>query len=43
MANEHGVNHAATSAVLLGLVMRSFGLATGVGLGILLVSALFSL
>jgi hypothetical protein len=43
MVNENGVNHAATSAALLGLVMRSFGLATGVGLGILLVTALFSL
>jgi hypothetical protein len=43
MVNENGVNHAATSAVLLGLVVRSFGLATGVGFGILVVTALFSL
>ena len=43
MTHDNSVNHAETSAVLFGLVVRSFGLATGVGLGILLVSALFSL
>ena len=42
MTNEHHINHAATTAVLFTLVMRSFGLATGVGLGILLMSALFT-
>jgi hypothetical protein len=36
-------NHNATRVVLVGLIARSFGLATGVGLAILLASALFAL
>ena len=35
------VDHKATTSVLLGLIARSFGLAAGVGLAILLASALF--
>ncbi len=42
MTNDHHINHSATTVVLLGLIMRSFGLATCIGLGILLMSALFS-
>ena len=42
MTTENSINHAATTAVLLGLIVRSFGLATGVALGILAMSALFS-
>jgi len=42
MTNDNNLNYAATTGVLVGLVMRSFGLAAGVGLGILLMSALFS-
>jgi hypothetical protein len=35
-------NHRATTVVVFGLIARSFGLAAGVGLAILLASALFS-
>ena len=36
------LNHKATTGVLVGLIARSFGLAAGVGLGILLASSLFT-
>jgi len=35
-------NHKATTVVVVGLIARSFGLATGIALAILLASALFS-
>jgi len=35
-------SHKATTVVVVGLIARSFGLATGVALAILLASALFS-
>ena len=41
MTNEHSVS-AATCAMLGSLVVRSVGLAAGIGLGILLAAALFS-
>ena len=40
LAGRH--NHKATTVVLVGLIVRSFGLAAGVGLGILLASELFT-
>jgi hypothetical protein len=40
MEHEGDVNHGATTAVLATLLVRSFGLAAGVGLAILLVAAL---
>jgi hypothetical protein len=39
VAAQH--NHKATTVVVFGLIARSFGLATGVALAILLASALF--
>lgn len=42
MTNESGTNHLATTTVLVSLIVRSFGVATGIGIGILLAAALFS-
>jgi hypothetical protein len=40
MEREGGINHGATTAVVATLLFRSFGLAAGVGLAILIVAAL---
>ena len=40
MENQGQVSHAATTVVVASLLVRSFGLAAGVGLAILIVAAL---
>ena len=42
MTNDSSLSSAATSAVLFSLIVRSLGLATGIGIAILLAAALFS-
>ena len=42
MTNDTSLTHADTTGVLLSLILRSFGLATGIAIAILLAAALFS-
>jgi hypothetical protein len=42
MTHETGTNHLATTGVLVSLVVRSFGVAAGIGIAVLLAAALFS-